>query len=78
MRNLIISDIHANLIALETVLTDVGQFDAVWCLGDLVGYGADPVAVIERVAELKASGAIVLTMAAAEVSIGLALVLLAR
>lgn len=43
MRVLIISDIHANLVALETVLADAGNtFDAVWCLGDLVGYGPDP------------------------------------
>jgi predicted phosphodiesterase len=42
MRVLIISDIHANLTALETVLEDAGQVDATWCLGDLVGYGPDP------------------------------------
>ena len=42
MRVLIISDIHANLTALETVLADAGPADAVWCLGDLVGYGPDP------------------------------------
>jgi predicted phosphodiesterase len=37
----VISDIHANLAALEAVL-DVLDTDAVWCLGDLVGYGARP------------------------------------
>ena len=42
MRILILSDIHANLTALETVLTQAGKVDAVWCLGDLVGYGPDP------------------------------------
>lgn len=42
MRILIISDIHANFSALEAVLTDASNFDAVWCLGDLVGYGPDP------------------------------------
>lgn len=42
MRILVISDIHANLTALETVLQDAGAVDAVWCLGDLVGYGPDP------------------------------------
>ncbi len=52
MRNLIISDIHANLTALEAVLGDAGQFDAVWCLGDLVGYGPDPNECIERIAQL--------------------------
>lgn len=43
MRILVISDIHANLVALETVLAEAaGQYDAVWCLGDLVGYGPNP------------------------------------
>jgi len=42
MRYLIISDIHANLLALETALKDAGEFDAIWCLGDVVGYGPDP------------------------------------
>jgi len=36
---LVISDIHSNQTALEAVLRAAGQFDAVWCLGDLVGYG---------------------------------------
>ncbi len=42
MRILVLSDIHANLTALETVLKDAGSVDEVWCLGDLVGYGPDP------------------------------------
>lgn len=43
MRILIISDIHANLAAFETVLNDAkGEWDFVWCLGDVVGYGPDP------------------------------------
>lgn len=49
MRILIISDIHANLTALNTVLNAAGEFDAVWCLGDLVGYGPDPNECIEVV-----------------------------
>ncbi len=52
MRTLIISDIHANLPALEAVLEDGGQFDAAWCLGDLVGYGPDPNECVERIAGL--------------------------
>lgn len=48
MRTLIISDIHANLTALEAVLEDAEAFDRVWCLGDVVGYGPDPNACIER------------------------------
>ena len=42
MRVLIISYIHANLTALEAVIAAAGKVDAVWCLGDLVGYGPDP------------------------------------
>lgn len=46
MRYLIISDIHANLTAFEAVLKDAGkpgaEYDFVWCLGDVVGYGPDP------------------------------------
>lgn len=44
-----ISDIHANLTAFETVLADAeGQWDACWCLGDVIGYGPDPNACVER------------------------------
>jgi len=42
MRCLLISDVHANLAAFETVIEDAGLFDAIWCLGDMVGYGPDP------------------------------------
>ncbi len=43
MRILVISDIHANLPALETVLADArGKWDHLWCLGDIVGYGPNP------------------------------------
>jgi predicted phosphodiesterase len=52
MRVLIISDIHANIIALDTVLADAGPYDAVWCLGDLVGYGPNPNECVERVRAL--------------------------
>lgn len=44
----ILSDIHGNLEALDEVLQDVGIVDAIWCLGDLVGYGPDPAACIGR------------------------------
>lgn len=53
MRVLIISDIHANITALEAVLSDAGEVDAVWCLGDIVGYGPDPNQVIERLRDIK-------------------------
>jgi len=52
MRILVISDIHANLNALEAVLEDAGSFDAVWCLGDLVGYGPDPEECVNRIRHL--------------------------
>ena len=44
MRVAVISDIHANLHALEAVLDEIDAEppDALWCLGDLVGYGARP------------------------------------
>ena len=44
MRVAVISDIHANLYALEAVLASIDEEtpDALWCLGDLVGYGPRP------------------------------------
>jgi len=55
MRYLVISDIHANLEAFETVMAAAKPlgYDKVLLLGDLVGYGADPNAICERVRELK-------------------------
>lgn len=53
MRVLVISDIHANYTALEAVLKDAGEVDETWCLGDLVGYGPDPNAVVEEIREIK-------------------------
>lgn len=48
MRYLLISDIHANLAAFEVVLEDAkGQYDKVWCLGDMVGYGPNPNECVE-------------------------------
>src|SRR5215212_8893139 len=40
----VISDVHANLPAFQAVLEDIARegVDATWCLGDLVGYGAQP------------------------------------
>lgn len=52
MRTLIISDIHANLTALSTVLEDAKPYDRVWCLGDVVGYGPDPNECVERLRDL--------------------------
>ncbi len=52
MKTLIISDIHANITALEAVLADAGEIDSVWALGDVVGYGPDPNECVERVRDL--------------------------
>ena len=52
MRVLVISDIHANLTALEAVLDAALPYDTVWCLGDLVGYGPDPNECIELIHSL--------------------------
>ena len=50
MRYLILSDIHANWEALDAVMQHAGTgFDRILCCGDLVGYGADPNAVVEWV-----------------------------
>jgi diadenosine tetraphosphatase ApaH/serine/threonine PP2A family protein phosphatase len=54
MRYLILSDIHANMEAFETVLGAAKDlaYDRTLVLGDLVGYGADPNLVIDRVREM--------------------------
>lgn len=51
MRLAVFSDIHANLPALEACLADIDkrQADAIYCLGDLVGYAPYPNEVIERI-----------------------------
>ena len=53
MRAAVVSDIHANLHALEAVLgaIDADPPDELWCLGDLVGYGPRPNEVVEIVRE---------------------------
>ena len=55
MRYLILTDIHANLEALETCLKDARArgYDETLVLGDIVGYGPDPNAVIEAIRALK-------------------------
>jgi diadenosine tetraphosphatase ApaH/serine/threonine PP2A family protein phosphatase len=56
VRVAVLSDIHANLVALDAVLATVGSVDAVWHLGDVVGYGPEPDGVVERLAGLGAIG----------------------
>ena len=60
MRYLVISDIHANLHAFDAVMADASRedYDAILCLGDLVGYGADPGEVIDKVLALNPAGLI--------------------
>jgi diadenosine tetraphosphatase ApaH/serine/threonine PP2A family protein phosphatase len=62
MKLALLSDIHANLGALEACIAHAGAQGAgrFAVLGDLVGYGAQPGEVVRRVRELAASGAIVL------------------
>lgn len=54
MKIAVLSDIHGNLEALEAVLQDLQRAGAeqVICLGDLIGYGPDPEAVVSRIREL--------------------------
>lgn len=56
MRIALLSDIHSNLPALDAVLAAVGSVDAIWHLGDVVGYGPDPDGVVERLRERRALG----------------------
>lgn len=54
MRLAVVSDVHANLPALESVAADIAAVgtDLRLCLGDLVGYGAEPSRTIRRTLEL--------------------------
>jgi len=54
MRLAVLSDIHANLAALDAVCADLPQVEQVWVLGDIVGYGPQPNEVISRLQELGA------------------------
>ena len=56
MRVAVLSDIHANLVALDAVLATLGSVDAVWHLGDVVGYGPDPDGVVGRLTGIGAVG----------------------
>ena len=56
MRIAVLSDIHGNLPALDAVLAALAPFDAVWQLGDVVGYGPEPDEVVGRLGEIGATG----------------------
>jgi diadenosine tetraphosphatase ApaH/serine/threonine PP2A family protein phosphatase len=54
MRVAVLTDIHSNAPALEAALEAVGDFDQLWVLGDMVGYGPHPNEVVARLRELDA------------------------
>src|SRR3982751_502052 len=59
VRYALISDTHANLAALDAVLADIdrrGDVDAIYHLGDLVGYSAEPNEVVRRLRERAIAG----------------------
>ena len=56
MRIAVLSDVHGNLPALEAVLEALKPYDAVWQLGDIVGYGPQPDEVVARLASENAIG----------------------
>jgi diadenosine tetraphosphatase ApaH/serine/threonine PP2A family protein phosphatase len=49
MRIAVVSDVHANWPALQAVLADLDQVDDTICLGDLIGYGGQPLACLDHV-----------------------------
>ncbi len=55
MKRAIVSDIHANLEALEAVLRDIETqgVDQIYCLGDIIGYGPNPLECIDRVMDFQ-------------------------
>ena len=52
----LLSDVHANLVALEAVLRALPPVEAIWVMGDTVGYGPDP---IDALALLRERGALI-------------------
>ena len=56
MRVAVLSDIHANAAALDAVLAAIPSVDEVWQLGDVVGYGPEPDAVVARLRSIGALG----------------------
>jgi predicted phosphodiesterase len=56
MRLALISDIHGNLTALQAVLDDMercGEFDLIWCLGDLAALGGQPHECVQALISLR-------------------------
>lgn len=59
MSILIVSDVHANLVALEAVLEAAGDIEGLWNLGDIVGYGPRPRECVERIMSLRPSASLI-------------------
>ncbi len=59
MKVLILTDVHANLVALDAVLEDAGTVDALWNLGDTVGYGPRPRECLDVMMDREAHPALV-------------------
>lgn len=59
MTVLIVSDIHANLVAFEAVLEAAGNVSAIWNLGDVVGYGPRPRECIDRMTQLQPAASLI-------------------
>ncbi len=57
----LISDIHSNMAALNAVLADIDQqhVDAIYCLGDVVGYGPEPVEAMKKVLDVCERGKVI-------------------
>lgn len=45
----LVSDIHSNIVSFEKVLQDMPEVDKIICVGDIVGYGPNPVECLEKV-----------------------------
>jgi len=59
VRVLVISDIHSNLVALDAVLASSGMVDAVWNVGDTIGYGPKPRECLDKMVDLFAGPVLV-------------------
>lgn len=59
MSVLIISDVHANLVALNAVLDEAGDVEEIWNLGDIVGYGPRPCECIDRIVGLNPTASLI-------------------
>lgn len=59
MKALVVSDIHANLVALEAVLAAAPSYDAIWNIGDTIGYGPRPRECLDLMVDRFATPALV-------------------